>query len=212
LTLLAWSRVGAAGRVCGIDAALEMIVVARRKAARAGVTVDFQAAVIERLPFPADNFDVVLSSLMMHHLPGDLKRQGLAEVARILKPGGRLLVLDLRHPTTHRQHLALAVLVGEEVLHRPRAEDIRRGDFILGQPGQERLDRRVSLLKATEEFGLGDEEPIVLHRAHPCCSNMRAYPLPPGSSDAPGRDRKTYTTTAGAIDHPCWPSQAGGWR
>jgi ubiquinone/menaquinone biosynthesis C-methylase UbiE len=110
LTLLAWSRVGAAGRVCGIDAAPEMIVVARRKAARAGVTVDFQAAVIERLPFPADNFDVVLSSLMMHHLPGDLKRQGLAEVARILKPGGRLLVLDLRHPTTHRQHLALAVL------------------------------------------------------------------------------------------------------
>jgi len=105
-----------------------------------------------------------------------------------------------------------AVLVGEEVLHRPRAEDIRRGDFGLGQRGQERLDRGVSLRKVTQEFGLGDEEPIVLHRAHPCCSNMRAYPLPPGSSDAPGRDRKTYTTTAGAIDHPCRPSQAGGRR
>ena len=36
---------------------------------------------------------------MMHHLPDDLKRQGLAEMRRVLKPGGRLLVLDATRPS-----------------------------------------------------------------------------------------------------------------
>jgi SAM-dependent methyltransferase len=42
-------------------------------------------------------FDVVLSTLMMHHLPDSLKRQGLSEIARVLKPGGRLVIADFKH-------------------------------------------------------------------------------------------------------------------
>ena len=52
---------------------------------------------IEHLPFSNRSFDVVLSTLMMHHLPDDLKRQGLREIARVLKPGGRLVVVDFKH-------------------------------------------------------------------------------------------------------------------
>ena len=50
---------------------------------------------IEQIDYPEDHFDFALSSLMMHHLPDDLKKDGLQEVQRVLKPGGTLLVIDL---------------------------------------------------------------------------------------------------------------------
>jgi len=91
LTCLAAQEVSEA---VGIDAAPEMIEVARAKAARQGVRVDFRAALIEALPFPDAHFDVAFSTLMIHHLPPAVKRAGLREVLRVLKPGGRLLVAD----------------------------------------------------------------------------------------------------------------------
>jgi len=94
LTLAAKRRAGA-GAVRGIDASPEMVQVARDKAARQGVEVDFQVALIEDLPFPDASFDVVLSSLMLHHLPDDLKRRGFLEIRRVLKQGGRLVAVDL---------------------------------------------------------------------------------------------------------------------
>jgi ubiquinone/menaquinone biosynthesis C-methylase UbiE len=46
------------------------------------------------MPFPDGHFDVVLSTMMLHHLPGAARRQCLRETARVLKPGGRVLVVD----------------------------------------------------------------------------------------------------------------------
>lgn len=90
-------RVGPAGRVAGIDPSSRQIARARAKAARRGLSADFQIGVIEQLPFAQHTFDVVFSTLMMHHLPAPLKRQGLAEIARVLKPGGRLILADFTH-------------------------------------------------------------------------------------------------------------------
>jgi len=97
------------GNVYGIDPAPEMISVARKKAARKGLEIDFRVGVIEALPFPDSSIDVVTSSLMMHHLPEDLKARGLAEIYRVLKPGGRLLIADFMRPTgAFLNHLFIA--------------------------------------------------------------------------------------------------------
>jgi ubiquinone/menaquinone biosynthesis C-methylase UbiE len=97
LALEAYAHVGVKGRVSGIDPGPKQIARARSKAGRADLPIDFQVGVIEQLAFPDQSFDVVLSTFMMHVLPDDLKRQGLAEIARVLKPGGRLVIADFAH-------------------------------------------------------------------------------------------------------------------
>jgi len=110
LAILAGTVAGPSGEACGIDPAPEMVALARRNAARAGVEVRFEVAAIEALPYPNERFDVVLSSLMLHHLPDDLKRRGLAEVRRILKPRGRFVAVDFGATPGHGFGHVLCVL------------------------------------------------------------------------------------------------------
>jgi SAM-dependent methyltransferase len=112
LALLVQPRVGETGQVSGIDPAVSLIARARRKAARRRLAIDFRVGVIEQLAFPDQSFDVVLSTFMMHQLPDDLKAQGLAEIARVLKAGGRLLVVDTRRPENQRSGSARLVHTG----------------------------------------------------------------------------------------------------
>ena len=100
VTIPAKIQVGENGSAAGIDPAPEMIAVARRKAKQAGIEIDFRVGVIESLPFPDGAFDVVTSSLMMHHLPEHVQVKGLAEIWRALKPGGRILIADMMRPST----------------------------------------------------------------------------------------------------------------
>jgi demethylmenaquinone methyltransferase/2-methoxy-6-polyprenyl-1,4-benzoquinol methylase/phosphoethanolamine N-methyltransferase len=95
LTLLAAARVGAAGQAHGIDPSPQMVKLAQGKSAKAAVPATFREGVVEALPYADATFDAVLSSLMLHHLPEDVRRTGFAEIARVLKPGGRLLAFDL---------------------------------------------------------------------------------------------------------------------
>jgi demethylmenaquinone methyltransferase/2-methoxy-6-polyprenyl-1,4-benzoquinol methylase/phosphoethanolamine N-methyltransferase len=140
VALAAKARAGERGAVYGIDPAPEMIAVAREKAARQGRRVDFQIGVIEALAFPDASFDVVLSSLMMHHLPDTLKPRGLAEIARVLKPGGRLLIVDMKRPSSHVGQV-LSMLTGHHAVRTgvddltPLLEAAGFTDIELGETG-----------------------------------------------------------------------------
>lgn len=99
LTRLAAEAIGPEGRAFGIDPGVKMIAIARKSAKLEGSRAEFRLGVIENLPFEDSSFDCVLSSAMIHHLPPDLKVKGLSEVRRVLKPGGRLVAVDIGRPT-----------------------------------------------------------------------------------------------------------------
>jgi ubiquinone/menaquinone biosynthesis C-methylase UbiE len=108
LTRLAAEAVGPEGLAVGIDPGPAMIGVARLKAARTRSRAIFELGVIERLAFGDGAFDLVLSSFMLHHLPADAKGAGLGEVWRVLKPSGRLVLVDF-DTTRPIAHLMLAI-------------------------------------------------------------------------------------------------------
>ena len=95
LTLKAKERAGQSGDVHGIDAAPEMIEVARRKNARAGKDVTFQVGHIDQIPYPDGMFDVALCSFMIFHMDEDTQQRGIKELFRVLNEGGRLLIVDI---------------------------------------------------------------------------------------------------------------------
>lgn len=94
VALQAADRVGPTSEVVGIDAAPEMIAKATRKARGRNPAPRFEVALIEDLPFEDASFDRVVAQLMIHHLPEDLRPTGLAEIRRVLAPGGTVAITD----------------------------------------------------------------------------------------------------------------------
>ncbi len=95
LTLAAKRQAGSSGKVYGIDVIPGMIEASQRKAAQAKEEVTFQLGSIDSIPFAENLFDVVMCSFMIFHMAEATRRKGIAEIYRVLKPMGRLLVLDL---------------------------------------------------------------------------------------------------------------------
>ena len=106
LAIMARRRVGASGDVVGIDASPAMVARARSKTARAGIDVSFTHGVAEALPFPDARFDAVLSTMMLHHLPRNARQECAREIRRVLRPGGRVLVVDFGQAQDKRGVLA----------------------------------------------------------------------------------------------------------
>jgi ubiquinone/menaquinone biosynthesis C-methylase UbiE len=117
--LLLVARVAPAATVFGLDPDARALVMAGRKARRAGATVRLDRGYADRLPYPDGAVDRVLSSFMLHHLPTEQRHPALREAHRVLAPGGRLHLLDFDGTPSGR--------VGR-LLHRPGRAGHGHGD------------------------------------------------------------------------------------
>jgi len=79
-------------RLAGVEFSPAMLAVARRRAADLGRTIDLREGDAEALDFPDGSFDTVLCTFSLCAIPDD--RQALTEMARVLRPGGLLLLAD----------------------------------------------------------------------------------------------------------------------
>jgi ubiquinone/menaquinone biosynthesis C-methylase UbiE len=84
--------------VVGLDPDPKVLQRARRKAERAGVSIQLDAGFSDELPYADASFDRVFSSFMLHHLPADEKEKSLSQIRRVLEPGGSFHLLDFAGP------------------------------------------------------------------------------------------------------------------
>ncbi len=143
--LLSARRVGPTGLAYGLDMTDEMLDLARRNQAEAGVTnVEWLRGTIEEIPLPANTVDVIISNCVIN-LSGD-KHQVLREVARVLKPGGRFAV--------------------SEVIADPDMDDATRADMAAFTGCIAGALTREGFADALQASGLTDISITETHRVH----------------------------------------------
>lgn len=121
--IAAWRRVQPGGSVVGVDVSEKMLAAARRKASRADVEIPFHHADAANLPFEDGRFDVVTFTTVLHMVPEARRGFCLREAARVLPPGGRLLLIDYAGPVGERGHMsAKHGLHGQFDLHHLREQ------------------------------------------------------------------------------------------
>jgi len=85
-------------QLTGVDPDERALQIARHKIARHQIEVEVIQARAEHLPFPTSSFEIVMSTLVFHHLPTEIKKRAMQEIYRVLTPGGRFLFADLGKP------------------------------------------------------------------------------------------------------------------
>lgn len=109
-------------RVIGTEPDQRMRQRAQAKIEQAKLAVELVGASAQALPLPSASVDLVVSSLVFHHLPTAVKSLALAEIHRVLKPGGRFLLADFGPPDTVWLRVFFALV---QALRVPEAYTLR---------------------------------------------------------------------------------------
>jgi ubiquinone/menaquinone biosynthesis C-methylase UbiE len=113
------AAVGPEGTVLGVDPSGSLLERARRLAP---ANCSFTPGVAESLAAADGTFDVVVTSLMIHHLPAELRGPAVAEMFRVLRPGGRILLADFRPPASRLGQRLVGALAHPAMQHNPVQE------------------------------------------------------------------------------------------
>jgi ubiquinone/menaquinone biosynthesis C-methylase UbiE len=151
--LLALGRERPGVELVGLDPDPRMIAIARRKARRAGLVVDWRRGFAQELPLPDASVDRVFSSMMLHHLDPAAKAAMLAEVRRVLRPDGVLVLADAEGHDGGGGHGGI---------NNRMAARVREND---GVP--ERIAAAGFTVEPTVAFRLGRFGTLSIIRAHP---------------------------------------------
>jgi ubiquinone/menaquinone biosynthesis C-methylase UbiE len=84
-----------AAEVHAVDPSEHMLDAARMNGVRAGTVVHFRSGWAQSLPFADDEFDAVTFAAVLHHIPVTQRGAAMAEARRVLRPGGRALIVEL---------------------------------------------------------------------------------------------------------------------
>jgi ubiquinone/menaquinone biosynthesis C-methylase UbiE len=117
LAIAAKKKVGTAGKVHGIDVIPGMIEVSKLKANQAHEDVSFDLASIVDIPFETNTFDIVICSFMIFHVAEKTRQKGLPEIHRVLKPKGKLFIVDLGLPQAIIQRTLAKSFLGFMIDH-----------------------------------------------------------------------------------------------
>ena len=105
---------GGARAVVGVDPSPQVIAYARRVASP---TCVFHVAEGRRVPEPDESFDVAVSSLAIHHIDPRQRADTFAEIFRLVRPGGRLLIADFRPPRGRLGNRLIGAVAGHAMQH-----------------------------------------------------------------------------------------------
>jgi ubiquinone/menaquinone biosynthesis C-methylase UbiE len=109
LTLMLKQAVPGA-HVTGLDGDPEVLSIARSKSDKAHVDIQWDHGLACELPYPDQSFDVVVSSLVVHHLTSEDKVRAFQEVRRVLRPAGRFHIVDFGRPFSSLTRLQAAAM------------------------------------------------------------------------------------------------------
>lgn len=110
LLIEAARSLGSGNQLHGVEPSSEMLAYAQHKAQQLIPETNFVQGSADQIPFPDASVDVVFCTMVLHHLPAAMQIAAIREMSRVVRPGGRLVIVDMQQPRTIAARLSIVTL------------------------------------------------------------------------------------------------------